>query len=358
MVQDFSALVVLRAKQGELTALREWDRPSQIRRVQPLLQLEPGSSPHNQLDKVDEVARTLHSSGRRLMIDATEVAHSPSFGSGPAGALRTLADRLDEPVDLFGAYPVPFEPVFRSDAEDDVLSACRNLCQEMGLGGAIRIRLAEFTRPRLSELLERTGLDNDDLDLIIDLQYVSEISPRLQELAGKALRMVAEAGPFRSTTLLAGSIPRMLNRTSTWEEPRVEEELWRLLRDETTPSVQLGDYGVVHPIPSKDSWRSKHVSLKYSVRTHWLYTREPTEQGSEETGESARASTLRSICRELVHSEYFFGPEFSWGDAEIAAVDSDTSAWGATSRPVALGTSHHLAYLATTAEPIPHVGEF
>ncbi|TWG07639.1 beta family protein [Saccharopolyspora dendranthemae] len=353
MAQDFSALVALRAKRGELTALRRWNRTSQIRRVQPLLELVPGSSPHSQLGKVDEVARSLHAAGRHLMIDATEVAHMPSFGSGPAGALRTLADRLDGPVDLLDSYPVPFEPVIRSDVEADVLSACRNLSEEMGLGGAIRMRPAEFTRARLSELLERTRLDNAELDLIIDLQYVPENSPRLQELAGKALRIVAEFGPFRSTTLLAGSIPRMLNRTSTWEEPRVEEELWRQLRDETAVDVQLGDYGVVHPIPGK-GYRSKHVSLKYSCNKSWMYSREPTGQTPEDATESVRASTLRSICRELVHSGRFSGPEFSWGDEEIAAAfNNDTSAWGATSRPVALGTSHHLAYLANTSEAMP-----
>ncbi|MCA1186183.1 MULTISPECIES: hypothetical protein [unclassified Saccharopolyspora] len=138
MAQGFSALVALHAKQGELTALRRWNRKSQIRRMQPLLELVPSSSPHSQLDKVDEVARSLHASGRHLMIDATEVTHMPSFGSGPAGALRTLADRLDGPVHLLDSYPVQFEPVIRSDVEDDVLSACRNLSKEMGLGGAIR----------------------------------------------------------------------------------------------------------------------------------------------------------------------------------------------------------------------------
>lgn len=353
MTQDFRALVALHAKQGEFTALRTWSRPSQIRRVQPLVELVASSSPHNQLDKVDQVARSLHASGRHLMIDATEVAHMPSFGRGTAGALRTLADRLDGPVDLFDAYPVPFEPVIRSDAGDDVLSACRNLCEDMGLGAAIRVRPADFTRARVCELLERTGLDSTDLDLIVDLQYVPKISPRIQELAGKALRIVAEAGPFRSTTLLAGSVPRLLNRTSTWEEPRVEEELWQLLRDETAVDVRLGDYGVVHPIPGK-GYRSNHVSLKYSCSNNWMYSREPTGQTPEDATESVRASTLRSICSELVHSGRFFGPEFSWGDSEIAAAFSrDTSGWGATSRPVALGTSHHLAYLATTAESTP-----
>ncbi|MEV0082894.1 hypothetical protein [Saccharopolyspora sp. NPDC050642] len=62
---------------------------------------------------------------------------------------------------------------------------------------------------------------------------------------------------------------------------------------------------------------------------------------------SRRASTLRAICRELVHSVHFAGPGFSWGDEEISAAFVDqASAWGAASRPVALETSHHFAYLA------------
>ncbi|MFI0469145.1 hypothetical protein ACH347_34160 [Saccharopolyspora sp. 5N102] len=340
--------MALRAKQGELTALREWDRAAQIRLVQPLLELDPNSSARNQLDKVEEVARKLHARGRHLMIDASDVAHLSSFGGGQAGALGTLADRLDGPADLLDDYPVPFEPVIRCDASSDVLSACRNLCDELGLGGAIRVRPTEVTGARLPELLERLRLDNTDLDLIIDLQYVPEISPQLAERVGDALRIVASAGPFRSTTLLTGSIPRLLDRTSTWEEPRVEEELWRLLREETAVDLQLGDYGVVHPVPGK-GYRSKHITLKYSCSDRWMYSREPTEQAANDAAEeSARASTLRAICRELVHSEHFSGPEFSWGDAEIStAFNNGTSAWGASSRPVVLGTSHHLAYLAT-----------
>jgi hypothetical protein len=160
---QFSALVALRAKQGEFTALCEWDRVKQIQLVQPLLVLEPTSSPRNQLAKVEKTARKLHHPGRHLMIDASEVAHLPNFGGGPAGAFGELADRLDGPADLFDDYPVPFEPVIRSNASVNELSAYRNLCEELGLGGAIRIRPAEDTRESLNGLLQQVRLDSEDL---------------------------------------------------------------------------------------------------------------------------------------------------------------------------------------------------
>lgn len=347
---EFSALVALRAKEGEFTALREWDRAEQLQLVQPLLVLDPDSSPPKQFDKVEEVARNLHRHGRHLMIDASEVAHLPDFGGGPVGALGELADRLDGPADLFDDYPVPFEPVIRSDASIEDFSAYRNLCEELGLGGGLRIRSVEALGERLDALLEQLRLDSADLDLILDLQYLPEITPRITDRAANALRTIAEAGPFRSMTLLSGSVPRLLERTSTWEQPRVEELLWRLLGEEISVGLRLGDYGVVHPKPGRGFW-SKHVNLKYSCSGSWLYSRERMRERAEEIEvESARASTLRAICRDLVDSDYFSGSEFSWGDEEISTALHDRAPkWGRASRPVALGTSHHLAYLATRA---------
>jgi hypothetical protein len=63
---------------------------------------------------------------------------------------------------------------------------------------------------------------------------------------------------------------------------------------------------------------------------------------------SGRGDALAVVCRHLVESDSFSGPEFSWGDGQIAsgAVGLGKS-MGSTSKPAAIGTSHHPAYLTS-----------
>lgn len=54
-----------------------------------------------------------------------------------------------------------------------------------------------------------------------------------------------------------------------------------------------------------------------------------------------------SCRRHLIESDNFAGPNFSWGDREIhEAATGRSRGFGDSSKPVALATSHHLAYLA------------
>lgn len=346
----FGALVVLRAKQGEFAALHAVDGRADVERLQPLLEFIPtGSTPAGQLDEVEAVARRLHGLGRTIMVDAAEVAGASGFGPGPAGALGELADRLAHPVDLFDEQvPVPFVPVVRDAATDAELAALGRLCHELGAGGALRIGAAEVERVR--RLLGRLRVEPGDLDLIVDLGYLPELPARVVHRAAAAVDAAAGCGPFRSVSVLSGSIPRSLGRTSLWEQPRVEERLWRALAEDGRGDLRLGDYGIAHPVIG-EGHRSKHVALRYSCPDHWLYSRErqPVADGAAEA-ENGRARTVRSVCRNLVESDGYAGPGFSWGDREILdAAEGRGSGLGATSKPPALATSHHLAYLAAHA---------
>ncbi|MEV5540079.1 hypothetical protein AB0L13_24805 [Saccharopolyspora shandongensis] len=97
-------------------------------------------------------------------------------------------------------------------------------------------------------------------------------------------------------------------------------------------------------------YADKHVNLKYACPEQWLYSRERVQDSKGETSpcaEPLRARTFRTVCRNLVESDSFFRANFSWGDRQILdAATGRGRALGSTSRPVALATSHHLAYLA------------
>ncbi len=343
----FTTLVALRAKAGELAALRALTWPAQVRRVQPLLQFDPGRKrPAEQLDDVEEIARHLHRLGRCCWIDASDVADQPGFGAG--GALARLADHLAAPADLLDtAWPVPFVPVVRSDATEQSAATLGRLGAELGAGVAVRVRPGTADRDTLGRIVERLALEPGEIHVVLDLQYVAEATATRIEQAATILTMVADLATFGSTTLLTGSIPKTLGQTATWEQARAEEVLWEHLVHAGAGNLRFGDYGAVHPIPGP-GFGSKHVALKYTCPHRWLYSRErmPDEKGDE----SARGRTFRVVCRRVTESEDYAGPGFSWGDREIheAAAGAGTGL-GDTSKPVAFATSHHLAYLATRA---------
>ncbi|QRP50111.1 hypothetical protein [Amycolatopsis sp. FDAARGOS 1241] len=343
---DFTALVALRVKEGELMAINNANRAAHFRPVQPLLQFEAGAQAEKQLEDVITAVRTLNGFGRAVMLDASEDA-----AFGVAGALGETANRLADEADLSGHRG--FIPVARCDANDRQLTMLGELCRELGAGGVLRVREPVVMASTVERLLAGLRLGCEDLDLIVDLQYVPKVTSALTDQAGEIIRTFAAFGPFRSTTLLAGSVPGTLSHTKVWEEPRIEEELWHALVAAGAGGLRLGDYGVVHPVPG-DGFRAKHVTLRYTCWDHWLYSRERIPERDDETGlastEPPRARTFRAVCRNVVQSEDYSGPGFSWGDRAISdAAEGRGRGLGSSSKPVAYATSHHLAYLASRA---------
>lgn len=341
---DFTTVVALRAKQGEFMALNAWH---DVRQVQPLLEFNAASqSDDKRLDRVDRVVRRLHERGRLVMVDASDVGDPPSFAGESRGALGDLADRLSDPLDLLDSPdPVPFIPVVRSDANANQLTWAGRLSAELGAGGALRLRPGRFAALEVEPLLHQFGVDVGELDVLFDLQYVDSVTPRLIDRVVAALDAVSQLGPFRSMSLLSGSVPAALQHTARWEEPRYEEILWRAVVHRGARTVRFGDYGVGHPLATS-GFRSTHRTVKYTCADHWLYIRHPLSRA----GEEAAARAFKAVCRDLVHSADFCGPDFSWGDQEMSAAAADRGdGLGSTVKPVAFATSHHLAYLESLA---------
>lgn len=344
----FTALVALRAKQGELDALDQVTDREQLRHVQPLINLDGRpSSPATQLRRIETIARAHHRLDRHIMVDATDVY--PTTGFGWAGPLGELVDRLSGPGDLFDFdSPVPFIPVVRDNAPDDLTVYLGRLCDEIGIGAALRIHAAQADRSKIARVLDQLQVDVWLLDVIVDLQYIDRLPREAVERVFAVLDILSDFGPVRSISLLSGSVPSALGRRALWHKPRYEELVWHEIIDSGAKHVRFGDYGVVHPFAGS-GYRSKHVSIKYSYASGWIYGRERiTEDERAFTQESSRGYTLRLVCQQLVEDENFAGPDFSWGDHQFAeAARGGGSGLGSTSKPIAFATSHHLAYLAT-----------
>jgi hypothetical protein len=335
---DFRTLIALRSKQGELEALNtlQYDLG-----VQPLLVLEvdDGRSPDRMLTRVEYAARRLHSLGRVVMVDVNTL-HS---NQQRFDWLEQLADRLNAPEGELPLDPVPYIPVARAD-DHRHLHRLRALAEEFGHGCAVRVDPAVSSADDVTRLAE--DLKIADIDLIIDLSYVPMRSERLTD---SALSMLGglDGLRLRSTTLLGGSIPKSLDATSVWEQPRHEEAAWRTVVEAGFASVQFGDYGIVHPLTEPGIRRSNHVSVKYSCADHWLFVRQPIRIVNNER---LVAEAVGEAGQSLVGSGSFAGAGFSWGDRGFATVASGSvRGYGSKTKVVALSTSHHLSYMAGLA---------
>lgn len=342
--KGFTALIALRAKQGEFDALTNTTDGDLWEHVQPLIDLDAGTAPATQLNRVESIARQLARLGRHIMVDASGLRSSTGFG--PSGPLGSLVDRLSGPVDLLDEeFPVPIIPVVRDDASDSLAASIARLSDETGIGMALRIRAATADPPAVARLVEVATIGSRPLDVIIDRRYVDRMHPEHAERVLAILEFISGIGTVRSVAVLSGSVPSALKQTALWQQPRYEELLWREITRLGGEHVRFGDYGVVHPIPG-DGHPSKHVSVKYACANGWLFSRERIA----ERAEAGRADTLRRACQHLVDDENFAGPRFSWGDHQLSdAARGSASGLGSTSKPIAFSTSHHLAYLASLA---------
>jgi T4 beta protein len=335
---EFSTLVALRAKRGEFAALNALSGGLV---VQPLFELDGDkSSPDGELRQLEKVVRKLYGFGRLIMVDATELKVAPTVGGEKPGGLAELADIL-RTENLLEDEQIPFIPVVRSGLPANQIAWIGRLCDELGAGGALRIRKSGATLAEVEGIVAGLHIDIQDLDLILDLQYVEYFTPQLADWASMALDSLGSLGGFRSMTLLGGSVPATLDQTALWERPRFEEVLWRAVVHGGVRDVRLGDYGVVHP-GSGPKFGSIHVNMKYTCPEHWLFVRERMKAKTD------RAPTMAMVCRTLAESDSFSGADFSWGDGEISSAAVGLGkGLGSTSKPAAIGTSHHLAYLAS-----------
>ncbi|MET7280340.1 hypothetical protein ABZS29_19035 [Kribbella sp. NPDC005582] len=338
----FDALVLLRAKKGELAALA---RVAEDRGVQPVLALDhdPNGSVDGLLDRVEAAARNFWQLGRAVMLDATNMATAPG---GTGEILERLARRLNAPLELFQSE-VPFVPVADGGMDDSLLARIGTLAGAEAHGCALRIRARGTPFSSIDRAVTQLGVEPADLDLILDAGYVPGPDDRLVDDLLELVGGAAQYAGLRSISVLSGSVPKTLDRIDQWEQPRFEEGLWRSVRDAGAAHLRFGDYGAVHPVASSAPWRSKHISLKYTCADHWFYLR---ERIMDPDLEDARVRTVRAVSSQLVASGSFCGAEYSWGDHEVAAAANGAGrGLGDASKPVAIATSHHLAYLGDFA---------
>lgn len=224
-------------------------------------------------------------------------------------------------------------------------------------GIAIRLTLEEIIEGKLHRiektLFSELNIDRSNIDLIIDLQKPNNFEP-IDDFASALVMHIGSIkhlNEYRSFILISTSI-----RLNEIENPggillRYE---WNLYKELIKPHLGLirrptfGDYTIETPYfaPDLDFRKiSPAAKIVYTVPSKWIVYK----------GKSYRSDTtqMKSLSRQIINSQYYSGPDFSFGDFRIKEVAEETRKPGNPTTMKQVGISHHMSFILNELSMIP-----
>lgn len=363
----FRPLVVLKSKMGELEALcrilpQHDPRTTIVVELLDSITAEGGRL----LPALVRAGEHMAEHGRPLWVDAHLLSGASSLSRQPRGPFEFLDNRIE--AALHGrlglmAPDVPaLVPVVPDAASDDQLATIALLQQHRRRDVVVRIRNLDIRLSdlagRLGRIARRTGVEAGHLHAVIDLGYVETVrATEVERASSLAEVLVDRLGPM-STTLLSGSIPAVRNGFVTTTRDRPEIPVWRTVNEEVRDGmVHYGDYGVVHPAPTKTGTpgpRTINPYLYYTVPVGVIALRRELHREDGKPIEGAAGKAFAQLAAEITSRPEFAGPDYSWGDTQLSKYRRNAGKGaGAVARWVAIGTSHHLEHLSRRASLEP-----
>ncbi|QWF77192.1 beta family protein [Amycolatopsis sp. CA-230715] len=344
-------LVAVKCKLGELDALGNL-RSRRDAQVRVMVELLDSTSPSGRLlPSLVRAATSLARFGRTLWLDTTWLTSRSPLIQQPRGVFEYLDACIESAVEnehgLFASHLPSLVPVISLDASNDELRRARRLIEHKYRDIAIRIRYPARSKrdlgKRIESIMRSTGTQPGQVHAVVDAGFIETIqASHVTSTANVAATTLDLLGPGH-TTLLAGSIPKVRATYATVLRDRPEVTLWNEIHQDGTRELNYGDYGVTHPTPSMTGGnaRSPFPYLCYTVPQKTVVLRRKQEKGD------LPAELFADLVEELVERDDFAGPDYSWGDSELARCrHAGGRTAGSVSRWVAMATSHHLEHVS------------
>ena len=233
------------------------------------------------------------------------------------------------------------------------------------IGVVLRLGRDDFgpsNRPisnRIGDLLERLGLEAEDVDVVLDLRIVERLYRERDELNLESmLRSLPDLGRWRNVASAASSMPpdatgfptedvKPFDRVEWW----IHEEL-RTRRSFVGRRPVFGDYGVIHPDPVEPTGDARRFvripQIRYAVGDRTLMIR----------GVDLRqdpGGRLGEVLATLIARGEIASPDFSAGDRWIDDVARGEDGPGSFVTWKRVSQNHHVTHvssqLASSSEP-------
>ncbi len=211
---------------------------------------------------------------------------------------------------------------------------------------------------RVDTTVRAVRKDPDSIHLVIDLGAITDAEDARHKARTTrlALPYVPHIDDWMSITVAGGAFPQDLSKVPLKTMTRLERTelaFWRAVSTELTGKYNrapaFGDYAVAFPRQTAGGRYSAPPQLRYTVDNGWLVMKYRRHENDR----------FFDICEEITKCPDFT-PGLTWGDEEIEArghPDRPPSAPGPGNSSTwrAIGTSHHVGYLAAhLPEPDDH----
>jgi Beta protein len=191
----------------------------------------------------------------------------------------------------------------------------RGLALRHPLGSRVR-RTGELPGDRLLKTVEALSADPADTDLLLDLQWLDPDTPVSSRWITREIQALAACASWRRIVLAGTCVPKSLGAIASLDKVgtvgRSEWELWKTVDAAVDVPLDYGDYGVQHPVPPSSGGRT-FGNLRYTTETEFVVSRGHLMSNMDD-------GDFGDMCRRIIRRPAFSGPEFSWGDAEIARI--------------------------------------
>lgn len=349
---------ILKAKAGELRALREmdpWVNP-ELQHVRPLIEVIAGEDllVEDRDEKAFDVwlgkqIKNLAAAwpGERaepLMLDTSYAERESTEPSVMMDLLRGLRGE--------GVLVIPV--VHLSDS-DEFVNEVRRTIKLTGREGGACIRLTtedldDAVAPLnvvADALTRQLGLQSEQIDLILDFGAIStEDSLSVTSRLARFILPLLATAPWRRLVVASGAFPVNLSAVTAFnfgEIPRFDRSLWiKLAAMHLNRQLDFGDYAVTHPALQVGAAFAAPPQLRYTAEASWLVIK---GRRSDRRGHAQ----FYDLCRELInrYPGVVAPATASWGDnyireaaAEVASGPGNAMTWRA------IATSQHIAHVA------------
>jgi hypothetical protein len=357
---------ILKAKAGELRALKE--ATENVRGAfTPLLEVmdvppkyiegEEDPVPSKSVDAhvlavSDSIAKAW-GSGRNVFIDGFYIEHLPTLDDGrePIGAV----------LDALREADVKVVPVTGLDRFAEYNEAVKQAVEQDERGVCLRLQESDLESDdldkQLAAVLLGLGLSPKKVDLVFD--YGPTVPPKSSLVP--VLNAIPKVMEWRSFTLAASSFPvdmREVARFTTVELDREEWTNWTFLRARSDKLLRLptfGDYAINHPKLSDLDPREMRMSanIRYTWTTTFVIAKgEATPRKKDKEKKATPSEQYPLLAQSIIEHKAWCGPKFSWGDGYIQKC-ANRECVGGGREWRAVGTSHHLAFVAKQLANLP-----